>query len=202
MIFGTPIIHNNDSALMDILQKMIHILVKTRNGKVTEEFKKIDFKKKINFLDQTLETSNWIFKIFTTKITNLQKSGVLSFYNTHKQKEKVVMIFQNTNIKSYTELINIDNVEVFLINDIIHSPLESVIQSDFFLLDDQEKKQVFEQFNTSEMTIPKIKKSDIVARLYNAKVNDVFKIIRKTPNYGHEIYYRIVVPPTYEDIFT
>ena len=198
MNFGSLIIKNNESALLHIMEMFLKIMVITR--KDIHEFRNIDLKKHINVLNQTMETKFWIVKVFMNKITNLQKSGIISFFNSNPDK-KIICIFKNISQKAFLEFIKLPNAEAFMVSDILHSPLESIIQSEFFLLDEKEKIKVFDEFNVNEKTIPKMKKSDIIARFYNAKVNDVFKIVRKTPEHGFDIYYRIVTQPTYEDLF-
>ena len=41
--------------------------------------------------------------------------------------------------------------------------------------------------------MPKINFSDPIARYYNAKIEDVFRIIRPSPTSGKSIFYRRVV---------
>ena len=199
MNFGSLIIKNNESALHHIMEMFLNIMIITR--KENDEFRNIDLKKSINVLNQTLESQSWIVKVFMNKITNLQKSGVASFHNSNQGK-KIICIFKNISQKAFLEFIKLPNAEAFMVSDILHSPMESIIQSEFFLLDEKEKSKVFEEFNVNEKTIPKMKRSDIIARFYNANVNDVFKIVRKTPEHGFDIYYRIVTHPTYEDLFS
>ena len=61
------------------------------------------------------------------------------------------------------------------------------------LLNDEEKQQLLEEYNIPFNKYPKIFLSDPVAKYYNARIHDVFKIIRPSPVSGVSIYYRYVI---------
>jgi len=61
------------------------------------------------------------------------------------------------------------------------------------ILNEEEKKQVFEKYKIKAENLPKILTSDPVAKAIGAKEGDVLKIIRKSKTAGSSLYYRIVV---------
>lgn len=204
MNFGDNISLNTESMVLDILVKMINILRNTRKENVGEFEGDVEsiVKKKINVYENSLVLDNWAFKVITVKTSNLQRSGVFTFYNSNfSKKRRVICIFNNISKRAYIELIMSPGIEVFTYTDIIQYPLNNIMQPDFFLLGEEERKKMIEEFNVLEKNLPKIKVSDIISRFFNAKVNDIFKIVRKTPEYGYDIYYRIVIPSNYDDMF-
>jgi DNA-directed RNA polymerase subunit H len=73
-----------------------------------------------------------------------------------------------------------------------YSVLKNVLVPKHTILNDEEKKQVFEKFNISSSNLPRISTTDPVVKEMGAKEGDVLKIDRKSPVSGSTTYYRIV----------
>jgi len=61
------------------------------------------------------------------------------------------------------------------------------------ILNENEKKELFEKLKITAGQLPKILTNDSVVKAIGAKEGDVLKIIRKSPTAGKSIYYRVVV---------
>ena len=61
------------------------------------------------------------------------------------------------------------------------------------LLTESEKNKVCDEYNIQPNKFPKILISDPIAKYYNARLHDVFKIIRPSPVSGATICYRYVI---------
>lgn len=61
------------------------------------------------------------------------------------------------------------------------------------ILNDDEKKELFQKLNVTSQQLPKILTNDAVVKAIGAKEGDILKIIRKSPTAGKSIYYRVVV---------
>ena len=61
------------------------------------------------------------------------------------------------------------------------------------IMDEKEKKELFEKLKITEKQLPKILTNDAAVKAVGAKEGDVLKIIRKSPTAGTAIYYRVVV---------
>jgi len=61
------------------------------------------------------------------------------------------------------------------------------------LLTENEKEDVLKKYNILLRQLPRILLTDPVAKILNAKIGDVIKIIRKSPTAGETVYYRVVV---------
>jgi DNA-directed RNA polymerases I, II, and III subunit RPABC1 len=57
----------------------------------------------------------------------------------------------------------------------------------------REKKEVLEELKIRPESLPKILRSDVMARYLGAKQDDVIEIIRPSKTAGETVYYRIVV---------
>jgi DNA-directed RNA polymerase subunit H len=64
----------------------------------------------------------------------------------------------------------------------------------FELISSDEIPKLFEELKISSgIALPKINLNDPVSKLFKAKVNDVFKITRKSYTAGESIFYRVVL---------
>tara|TARA_B100001123_G_C15289020_1_gene1016757 strand:- start:1578 stop:2195 length:618 start_codon:yes stop_codon:yes gene_type:complete len=90
------------------------------------------------------------------------------------------------------------DIQIFLIDELQMNILKHELQPDFILLSDDEKLDLINKYDVTMDQLPKIKLTDPVTKYYNAKVGDIFKIIRKSMvgrnrTSGQGIYYRIVI---------
>jgi DNA-directed RNA polymerase subunit H (RpoH/RPB5) len=60
-------------------------------------------------------------------------------------------------------------------------------------LSDEEKEQLFQRYNLSELNLPKVLKTDSAVKSLNVKPGDVIKIDRDSITAGKSSYYRVVV---------
>ena len=60
-------------------------------------------------------------------------------------------------------------------------------------LTEDEKSELLKRYNITLKQLPAIKDIDPMAKLINAKPNDVIKIIRKSPTIGESVFYRVVI---------
>lgn len=61
------------------------------------------------------------------------------------------------------------------------------------ILGDAEKQALLERYNITLNHLPRILITDPMAKLLDAKVGDVVKIVRESPTAGKAEYYRVVV---------
>ena len=61
------------------------------------------------------------------------------------------------------------------------------------ILDEKERKELFDKLKMTAVNLPKIVAADPAAKAIGAKEGDVLKIVRKSPTAGISIYYRVVV---------
>lgn len=84
------------------------------------------------------------------------------------------------------------NVEVFLKKNMLFNITHHVLVPKHILLSKEEEKDLLEKYNTNKGKLPKISKVDPIAKYYGMKSDQICKIIRKSPEVGEYIYYRLV----------
>jgi DNA-directed RNA polymerase subunit H (RpoH/RPB5) len=92
-----------------------------------------------------------------------------------------IMLITNTSLTkdAYTELKGIfDNMEFFLLEELVYDPTEHFLCPEFTLLTDEEAKKFLERNNLTYEDLPIISENDPISRYYGAKAGNIFKIKR------------------------
>lgn len=84
------------------------------------------------------------------------------------------------------------NVEIFLKKNMIFNITHHIYVPKHIILSKEEEKEVLEKYNTTKGKLPKIPKTDPIAKYYGMKSDQICKIIRKSPEVGEYVYYRLV----------
>jgi len=70
--------------------------------------------------------------------------------------------------------------------------LKHELVPEHIIINENERKELFEKLNITEKQLPKILTNDPAVKAIGAKEGDVLKIIRKSATAGTSIYYRAV----------
>ena len=84
------------------------------------------------------------------------------------------------------------NVEIFLKKNMIFNVTKHIYVPKHILLTKEEELELLEKYNTTKGKLPKLSKLDPIAKYYGMKNDQICKIIRKSPEVGEYIYYRLV----------
>lgn len=84
------------------------------------------------------------------------------------------------------------NVEIFLKKNMIFNITHHLYVPKHIVLSKDEEKELLEKYNTTKGKLPKISKVDPIAKYYGMKPDQICKIIRKSPEVGEYVYYRLV----------
>ena len=84
------------------------------------------------------------------------------------------------------------NVEVFIRKNMLFNISHHTFVPKHILLTKDEEKEVLERYNTTKSKLPKLLHSDPMAKYYNMKPDQICKIVRKSPEVGESISYRVV----------
>lgn len=111
----------------------------------------------------------------------------------------IVLTFDK-HLHSFVKLIKqkyAKDIQIFLMNELQMNVLKHELQPSFSLISDDEKIEILNKYDINSEQLPLMKIDDPVAKYFNAKEGDVFKIIRKSMvgrnrTSGQGIYYRIV----------
>ena len=141
-----------------------------------------------------------IYVHFHNDIKNFSKSDlksiiqkVISQYND-QDVNLILLLREKENSAVSKELTKeaYKNVEVFLKKNMLFNITHHVLVPKHILLSKEEEKDLLEKYNTTKGKLPKISKVDPIAKYYGMKSDQICKIIRKSPEVGEYIYYRLV----------
>lgn len=152
----------------------------------------------IYIYDQNLEKKLYVY--FHNDLKSFGKSDLKS--NMQKiisqySDEDINIIFilrdkENSAVTKELSKESYKNVEVFLKKNMLFNITHHVYVPKHILLSQDEEKELLQKYNTTKGKLPKMSKLDPVAKYYGMKTDQVCKIIRKSPEVGEYIYYRLV----------
>ena len=108
---------------------------------------------------------------------------------------KIIILLKEKGIGSILKEVNKEeykNVEIFLNKNMIFNITHHQLVPKHILLNDEEIQELLEKYSTTIGKLPKILRTDPIAKYYGMKPNQVCKIIRKSPEVGDYPYYRLV----------
>lgn len=137
---------------------------------------------------------------FHNDIKNFSKAdlkNIMSKIITKYEDENINLILilkdkENSSITKELTKETYKNVEIFLRKNMIFNITHHVFQPKFFILSKDDEKELIDKYYTTKSKLPKMSKNDPIAKYYGIKSEQIFKIIRKSPEVGESIYYRLV----------
>ena len=134
--------------------------------------------------------------LFYQRITSISKSSIIvDFLNLYKTLPKIV-VSPNVSMKLVYNIKNdttYPNTEFFLEKELMINIVDHISVPKHVLLSEEELKSVIESYYAKRREIPEIYVTDPVSRYYNAKIGQMFRIIRASETAGFSPYYRLVV---------
>jgi DNA-directed RNA polymerase subunit H (RpoH/RPB5) len=124
-------------------------------------------------------------------ISNISTGSSLDEYCNNKTDYIKIIVANSFNKKVYDQIKKYNNVEIFFSNEFLEDIPDKDIIPEHILLNEEETKELLQVYKIENLS--KIYSTDMMARYYNAKVNDIFKIKRYNINSGFSIIYRVVV---------
>ena len=107
----------------------------------------------------------------------------------------LILLLRDKENSAITKELNKDlykNVEVFLKKNMMFNITKHEYVPKHSILTKDEEKELLEKYNTTKGKLPKISKTDPIAKYYGMKTDQICKIIRKSPEVGEYVYYRLV----------
>jgi DNA-directed RNA polymerase I, II, and III subunit RPABC1 len=166
-------------------------------------FEQFNVKHNNNNLDIFInnELSNVKYYIyFHNDIKNFSKADLKSVMSKiiakyEDESINLILILKEKENSSITKELTKDtykNVEVFLRKNMVFNITHHTFQPKFSILSKDEEKELIDKYYTTKGKLPKMSKNDPIAKYYGIKSEQIFKIIRKSPEVGESIYYRLV----------
>ena len=149
---------------------------------------------------EALNKSKLSINIFNGKIISIVQGSQLDEYLKKNVDVHKILIMKFPSKRSVKQIINeYVNAEFFFEHEMMEDIPSKLFIPEHILLSESERTDFFTQFKESD--IAKMNNTDIMCRHYNAKIGDVFKIIRPSLSAGKNIFYRRVVLGNLEQIF-
>jgi DNA-directed RNA polymerase subunit H (RpoH/RPB5) len=164
---------------------------KSLNDKIIEH---LNSDKLYNFeIENNNKNMKFSINIINQDVKNISNGSPIDDYLNKNIDAHKFLIVKSFSKKTFSQISkDYKNVEIFTIFEFLEDIPAKEFIPQHILLNEDEKKELFESFGLNELG--RIYNTDIMARYYGAKLNDVFRIIRPNLNSGTSIYYRFVVP--------
>jgi DNA-directed RNA polymerase subunit H (RpoH/RPB5) len=185
----------NMKEIINIITKNIGLMFHRRNYMKSKNFNEKVVENLINdkIYNFDIDGKKYSINIINQDIKNISNGSPIDDYlNKHIDNHKFLIV-KTFSKKTYSQIIkDYKNVEIFNIYELLEDIPAKEFIPEHILLNNDEKKELLETFGLNELG--RIYSTDIMARYYGAKNNDVFRIIRPNINSGTSIYYRLVIP--------
>jgi DNA-directed RNA polymerase I, II, and III subunit RPABC1 len=142
----------------------------------------------------TIDNKNYGIKFISSFLTTIKKEVSIENFLDKNQDSHKFIIINKLSDRAIKQILEYPNTEVFTIDELLIVIIDHNLVPPHYLLSQEEKELYFSTFNHHPRDMKKILVNDPVARFYNAKVGDLFKIIRPSITSGKDIDYRIVIP--------
>ena len=198
---------NDDIILKTVLTNLIYML--TERGILKKENEEKNIKNIISNISEEKifkiksETSNAIYNVMIVngKISTINKIiGFDNFINLSNNQNRI-FIGNNISQKAFKQFLEKKNSEVFFEKDLMIDIVKHKYQPKFKLLSDEEKQQKLKDYNIENKFESKMLSTDVIARYFNAKPGDIFRIKRPSTFSGESFHYRLVVESPISVIF-
>ena len=140
------------------------------------------------------------YVFFHNDVKNFSKSDLKAIINKiilnyDDQNINLILILKEKENNAITKELTKEvykNVEVFLRKNMIFNITHHVFQPKFSILTKEEETELVEKYYTTKSKLPKMSKHDPIAKYYGMKPEQVCKIIRRSPEVGESVYYRLI----------
>jgi len=138
--------------------------------------------------------------ILNSKLNSIVQNSPIDDYLSNNTNIHKFVIIKTASKKVVKQIINkYINCEFFH----EHEFLEDIPDKNFIpkheILNDEDKQYLLEKINFKDLS--HIYKTDMMARYYNAQIDDIIKITRANITCGKSVFYRRVIPGTVDNLF-
>mgnify|MGYP006086800677 CR=1 FL=1 len=135
-----------------------------------------------------------------SEIKNITTGSVVDDYLNKNVDFYKFILCKSFSKKVYKQVNEVyKNCEIFFNYEFMEDIPSKKFIPNHTLLNNEEKQELLQKFTLRE--ISKIYITDMMARYYGAKVNDIFRIKRHNISSGSSIVYRVVIPGNLDILF-
>jgi len=194
----TNVIKSKNEQLKDIVKNISTMFIK--RGYISELLDDETVEKLIQNKIIYLDELNLSINIIDSIVKNISSGSNLDEYLSNKVNYRKIIVCKEFSKKVYKQINNIySNAEIFFMYEFLDDITDKDFVPEHILLKSDEKEELLKLFSHEELS--KIFDTDIMARYYGAKVNDIFKIVRININSGFSTVYRTVIPGSLDNLF-
>lgn len=194
--------YNNDERLHIIITNLLNMLknrnlINTFNDKIVNDiYQKI--KKSFEYLiklDNPDRFNNKEYKIIilNESVDRITSSSLMSSYIDKYPSIHKIIIVDSINKNVELQFIEKNDIEIFTKSYFMIDISQYKYTPKHILLTQEQKNQVYDEYNIPFNKYPKIFITDPMAKYYNARIGDLIKIIRPSSVSGYAVYYRYVI---------
>jgi DNA-directed RNA polymerase I, II, and III subunit RPABC1 len=193
------ILHKIRITVLEMLSDRGYIVPEIENISFEEFVIKYNNKNIDIFVNDEIKNEK-IYVHFHNEIKNFSKNdlknimqNIISKYND--QNINLILILREKENSAISKELSKDtykNVEIFLRKNMIFNVTKHVYVPKHIILTKDEENELLEKYYTTKGKLPKMPKSDPIAKYYGMKSEQICKIIRKSPEVGEYVYYRLV----------
>ena len=184
---------NNREINVEVCKNVLKMLEQRGFVNYEEMFEKIfnDINNKASIDFVLNDKTKCSIYIINAKVTSVIQGTPIDEYLSNNLDMHKIIVIKDCSKKAVKQIItDYINTEFFFEHEMLEDISTKVFIPKHQLLNKDEIKELFSKFNENELSI--IYNTDMMARYYNAKVGDVFRIIRPSITSGNSIFYRKV----------
>ena len=179
-----------------ILENTIRMLIRRNKLKNTNFDTKVE--KAISGLDDKMKTiiksdqdESKIGIIFAPDgMSTIKKAVNFEDFLVKNESLYKVVIIKDINKKVLKQILQFQNTEVWWEDELLEDLISKTIIPKHIVLSEKEREIFLQNYKMKELST--IFSTDIMARYYKMKINDVVRIVRPSNTSGNSIFYRLV----------
>ena len=130
--------------------------------------------------------------VFFSEESKLSIKSLRLFMETKERKEAEILFVVAESFSPSVKALDDPSIELFEIKKLMYNILKHSYVPKNTLLTREQKKMLLDKLRLKEHQLPKILKTDPVAKIFGAKKGDVFMIERPSETVQISLYFRIV----------
>ena len=168
----------------------------------SDSFKKIsaDIPNKTIFDIELKDKTNYGIYLVNAKLTSIVQGTPLDEYLSNNIDIHKIVIAKDVAKKVIKQIvIEYSNAEFFFETEMLEDIPSKIFISEHKLISQEERAELLSKFSESELA--RILLTDMMSRYYGAKLGDIFRIVRPSFTAGKNVFYRKVVPGSWDILF-
>lgn len=146
------------------------------------------------------DNSTLSINLVNAKLSSIvQKTPLDDYLSNNIDIHKIIICKEVTKKVVKQIMTEYKNAEFFFQSEMLEDIPSKVFIPEHQLLTEEERNELLSKYNENELS--RILITDIMARYYNAKIGDIFRIIRPSFTAGKNVFYRRVVNGSIDILF-